>query len=92
MEALFLRDDDIPQTVADSVADIGIVGENEILEAINMTGIGPMGLGGRTTALGVNIEYAHRHPASYPVAVAFNCWAARRATVKIDLQENIEYM
>ena len=32
MEALFLRDDDIPQTVADGVADIGIVGENEILE------------------------------------------------------------
>ncbi|MFW5823265.1 MAG: ATP phosphoribosyltransferase [Tangfeifania sp.] len=32
MEALFLRDDDIPQTVADSVADVGIVGENEMLE------------------------------------------------------------
>jgi len=32
MDALFLRDDDIPQTVADGVADIGIVGENEVLE------------------------------------------------------------
>jgi ATP phosphoribosyltransferase len=32
MDALFLRDDDIPQTVADGVADIGIVGENEMLE------------------------------------------------------------
>ena len=32
LDALFLRDDDIPQTVADGVADIGIVGENEILE------------------------------------------------------------
>jgi len=32
LEALFLRDDDIPQTVADGVADIGIVGENEVLE------------------------------------------------------------
>ncbi len=32
MEVLFLRDDDIPQTVADGVADIGIVGENEIAE------------------------------------------------------------
>ncbi len=32
MEALFLRDDDIPQTVADGVADVGIVGENEMLE------------------------------------------------------------
>ena len=32
MDALFLRDDDIPQTVADGVADIGVVGENEMLE------------------------------------------------------------
>ncbi len=32
IEVLFLRDDDIPQTVADSVADLGIVGENELLE------------------------------------------------------------
>lgn len=32
MDALFLRDDDIPQTVADSVADIGVVGENEMME------------------------------------------------------------
>ena len=32
MDALFLRDDDIPQTVADNVSDIGIVGENEMLE------------------------------------------------------------
>jgi fumarate hydratase subunit alpha len=54
--------------------------EKEILEATNMTGIGPMGLGGKFTVLGVNVDYAHRHPASYPVAVAFQCWAARRAT------------
>jgi len=32
LDALFLRDDDIPQTVADGVADVGIVGENEVLE------------------------------------------------------------
>ena len=32
MDALFLRDDDIPQTVADNVSDIGIVGENEMME------------------------------------------------------------
>jgi len=34
MEALFLRDDDIPQTVADGVSDVGIVGENEMLEKL----------------------------------------------------------
>ena len=32
LEVLFLRDDDIPQTVADGVADVGIVGENEFVE------------------------------------------------------------
>lgn len=47
--------------------------EAEILKASNMTGIGPMGLGGKTTALGVHVDYAYRHPASFPVAVVFNC-------------------
>ena len=66
--------------------------EEEILEAVNMTGIGPMGLGGKTTVLGVNIDYAYRHPASYPAAVAFNCWAARRATAKISADGTVEYL
>ncbi len=55
--------------------------ELEILEAINKLGIGPMGLGGRTTALGVFIEKGHCHTASLPVAVNIQCWANRRATV-----------
>ncbi|MGC9345264.1 MAG: fumarate hydratase [Candidatus Bathyarchaeales archaeon] len=66
--------------------------EKEILEAVNMTGIGPMGLGGKTTVLGVNINYAYRHPASYPAAVAFNCWAARRATARIGADRKVEYL
>ncbi len=66
--------------------------ETELLEAVNMTGIGPMGLGGRTTALGVNIDYAYRHPASYPAAVAFNCWAARRASARIRTDGTVEYL
>lgn len=66
--------------------------EEEILEAVNMTGIGPMGLGGKTTVLGVNIDYAYRHPASYPAAVAFNCWAARRASAKITAEGKVEYL
>ncbi|MEM2936843.1 MAG: fumarate hydratase, partial [Candidatus Bathyarchaeia archaeon] len=41
--------------------------EGELREAANMTGIGPMGLGGKFTVLGLNIEWAHRHPTSYPV-------------------------
>ena len=66
--------------------------EKELLEAANSTGIGPMGLGGKFTVLGVNIDYAVRHPASYPAAVAFNCWAARRATARISPDGHIEYL
>ena len=66
--------------------------EQELLEAINESGIGPMGLGGKTTALGVNIEYAHRHPASYPVGVVVQCWAARRASARIYSNGTVEYL
>jgi len=57
--------------------------EREILKRINDSGIGPMGLGGKTTALDVHIEVAHRHPASLPVGIAVQCWADRRATLVI---------
>jgi fumarate hydratase subunit alpha len=66
--------------------------EKELLKAVNMTGIGPMGLGGTTTVLGLHVEYAFRHPASLPVAVAFNCWAARRATARINIDGTVEYL
>jgi len=66
--------------------------EEEIFEAANMTGIGPMGLGGKTTVLGVHIDYAYRHPASFPAAVAFNCWASRRAAARISADGTIEYL
>lgn len=66
--------------------------EKEIFEAANMTGIGPMGLGGKTTVLGVHIDYAYRHPASFPAAVAFNCWAARRASARIHANGTVEYL
>jgi len=52
--------------------------ETRILNEINELGIGPMGLGGRTTALGVKIGVNHRHPASYFVDVSVSCWATRR--------------
>jgi len=53
--------------------------EKEILEQINNLGIGPAGLGGRTTALAVNIEYTPTHIAGMPVAVNVCCHAARHA-------------
>jgi fumarate hydratase subunit alpha len=66
--------------------------EKELYEAANMTGIGPMGLGGKTTVLGVHVDYAYRHPASFPVAVAFNCWCARRASARINASGTVEYL
>jgi len=57
--------------------------EEELREKINSLGIGPMGLGGKSYALGVNIEWAHRHPATFLVGIAIGCWAMRRGTLRI---------
>lgn len=57
--------------------------EKELLKEVNSLGIGPMGLGGATTCLKVNIEAAPCHTASLPVAVNFQCWAHRYAKMKI---------
>ncbi len=51
--------------------------EKEILQRINNLGIGPMGYGGRTTALAVHAEVFPAHIASLPVAVNVQCWCAR---------------
>ena len=51
--------------------------EKEMLEKINELGIGPQGLGGKTTALSVNIEQRPTHIAALPVAVNINCHVAR---------------
>ncbi|MFP4050268.1 MAG: fumarate hydratase [Thermoplasmata archaeon] len=64
--------------------------EEELLEKINDLGVGPMGVGGKTTVLDVHIEYAHRHPASYPVAILPQCWANRQAKVKITSEGYVE--
>lgn len=53
--------------------------EDDLLELINKTGIGPQGLGGETTALKVHVEWYPTHIASLPVAVNINCHAARHA-------------
>jgi fumarate hydratase subunit alpha len=65
--------------------------EDELRKAINATGIGPMGLGGDTTALAVHIESAYTHITQNPVAVNTQCWAARRMRAKIDRDGNVEY-
>jgi fumarate hydratase subunit alpha len=57
--------------------------ERELLEEINALGIGPQGLGGATTALGVHIEVGATHIAAIPVAVNLNCSAPRRTCVEL---------
>jgi len=65
--------------------------EEELEEAINSTGIGPMGLGGDITTLGVHIEWAYTHITQNPVAVNTQCWPARRARAKIWADGRVEY-
>ncbi len=57
--------------------------EKEIMERANRLGIGPMGLGGRTTVLGVRILKAPCHRATLPVALSLQCWVARRAFLRM---------
>jgi fumarate hydratase subunit alpha len=55
--------------------------EEELLTLLNKSGIGPQGLGGRTTVLKVHVEWFPTHIASLPVAVNINCHAARHAEI-----------
>ncbi|MGD0535535.1 MAG: fumarate hydratase [Methanoregula sp.] len=58
--------------------------EQQLCDAVNRLGIGPMGLGGSTTALAVKVKTAACHTASLPVAVNVQCWANRHATVEVE--------
>lgn len=58
--------------------------EQKLKDKINRLGIGPMGLGGKATALAVKVLQMGCHTASLPVAVNIQCWAARRATGEIE--------
>ena len=60
--------------------------EKRVLKEANSLGIGPMGLGGKTTLLGVKIGSRPRGPASFFVTVAYLCWAARRQTMRFPLE------
>ena len=57
--------------------------EEELLELVNKTGVGPSGLGGSTTAFAVNVEFANTHIGGLPCAVNLNCHQARRAEMTI---------
>lgn len=63
----------------DDVAEL----ERDILAAVNDTGVGPMGLGGKTTALAVHVEEYPCHIASLPLAINLQCHAARHKHARI---------
>ena len=70
--------------LADQAPDPALASlEASVLADANTLGIGPMGLGGRTTLLGLKIAARPRVPASFFVTVAYMCWAARRRTLLI---------
>ena len=64
--------------------------EDELLDLVNETGIGPMGLGGVSTALAVQVEHAATHITMNPVAVNIQCWAARRARATLWADGRVE--
>jgi fumarate hydratase subunit alpha len=66
--------------------------EKEFFEAFNALRIGVMGLGGKTTVLGVNAEVGHCHTASLPVAINVQCWAGRKATARIYKDGRVEHL
>lgn len=59
--------------------------EKELCDTVNELGIGPMGLGGDTTALAVKVCVEDCHTASLPVAVNVQCWASRRASRTVEV-------
>ncbi len=60
--------------------------EADLRAGLRDIGVGPMGLGGSPTVIGVNVEHANCHPASLPVGVNVQCWADRwaKATFRMD--------
>lgn len=66
--------------------------EERVLTEANSLGIGPMGMGGATTLLGVKIGALARLPASYFVGISYLCWAARRHGIRIDSDGTGEWL
>ncbi|MCZ9309297.1 L(+)-tartrate dehydratase subunit alpha [Corynebacterium uberis] len=64
--------------------------EDDLEEAINSLGLGPQGLGGGKSVMGVNIENSARHPSVLSVAVNTGCWSHRRGTITIHADGSFE--
>ncbi len=65
--------------------------EDELYALLNETGIGPMGLGGDVTVLQCHVEHADTHMTLNPVAVNYQCWAARRASAHVSADGSVVF-
>jgi fumarate hydratase subunit alpha len=66
--------------------------ENRILRILNSTGLGPMGMRGKTTSLAVHAEICGTHTAVVPLGIAYQCWAHRYSTARIYPDGKIIYL
>ena len=64
--------------------------EELLTEGLNELGLGPQGLTGNNSVMGVNIESSARHPSTIGVAVSTGCWAHRRGRIKINADMSYE--
>ena len=65
--------------------------ELEFIRIFSSSGVGPMGMGGRSSVLDVHIEYAATHIAGLPVAYNAQCWLSRRKTLRMHRDGSIVY-
>jgi fumarate hydratase subunit alpha/L(+)-tartrate dehydratase alpha subunit len=90
--AMYLAKEAIARPVGTRNADPVVAElEEELFQLLNETGIGPMGLGGDVTVLQCHIEHADTHMTLNPVAVNYQCWAARRASAHIASDGTVDY-
>lgn len=83
-EGMLAAKEQLLRTLEDNAADPRLAElERRVLSEANELGIGPMGLGGTPTLLGVKITSRPRLPASFFVSVAYCCWACRRHTIEL---------
>lgn len=76
----------------DTNPDAGLADlEQRLVKELNELGVGPAGLGGKTTVLGVKIGALHRMPACYFVSVAYCCWAYRKATMTVSASGEVTH-
>lgn len=66
--------------------------EQDLYTALNQLGVGIMGIGGDTSVLGVNVEYAYTHIAGICVAISSNCMVARRGSYRVCADGTVQEM